>query len=73
MSNWAKDLLPRPQARRGASALGRQVAYGGWLRNPNHQLIGCKNCTIYWVSVSTIRLVVQDFATINSVDISLRD
>ena len=32
----------------------------GWLRNPNHQLIGGKHPSIY--RVSTIRLVMRDFA-----------
>ena len=38
--------------------------YCGWLRNPNHQLIDGKHRIIY--RVSTILLVVQDFATIHS-------
>ena len=40
-------------------------SYCGWLRNPNHQLIGGQDPIIY--RVSTTLLVVQDFATIHSI------
>ena len=41
-------------------------SYRGWLRNPNHQLIDGKHPIIY--RVSTILLVVQDFATIHCIN-----
>ena len=41
-------------------------SYCGWLRNPNHQLVDGKHPIIY--KVSTIRLVVQDFATIHCIN-----